>query len=119
MAHDHALAERIRTILAAEPDLTERRMFGGLAFLIGGHMAVAVSGRGDGLMVKVDPDDRAEMLETTAARVTRMGDREMTGWVDLDADAVSTDAELERWVEIGANIARALPPKAPKAPPAS
>ena len=116
MAYDEALADRVRGILAGEGDLIERRMFGGLAFLIGGNMAVGVSGQG-GLMVRVGADASARLAATTAAEPMLMRGREMTGWLRVAADALDDDAELAVWVERGADVARALPPKR-KDPPA-
>lgn len=115
MAYDEAMAERIRDVLAAEPDLIEKRMFGGLAFLIGGHMAVAVSGQG-GLLVRVDPEAGARLIAAGTAAPMEMRGREMTGWLRVAADAVRTKRTLTTWVERGAGTARALPPKRPKAP---
>lgn len=110
MAVDVALAERVRELLLGEPLLGERRMFGGLAFLIGGHMAVVVSGRG-GLMVRVDPGEADRFVASGAATVVEMRGRPTRGWVRVDADAVRTRRQLERWVDRGVIIARALDPK--------
>ncbi|MFP5021139.1 TfoX/Sxy family protein [Pseudonocardia phyllosphaerae] len=113
MAYDEGLAAGVRTLLADEPALTEKRMFGGLAFLLGGHMTVAVS-RGGGLMVRVDPERAAELL--TRPRVERMvmGGREMAGWLRVsgtpDIDDLDGD-ELAGWVTEGVAFVRTLPPK--------
>ena len=85
-------------------------MFGGLGFLVGGNMAVAASGQG-GLLVRVDPDEGAGLVETTHAYPMEMRGREMLGWLRLDSDDVRDDAELATWVERGVSYARALPPK--------
>ena len=85
-------------------------MFGGLGFLVGGNMAVAASGQG-GLLVRVDPDEGAGLVETTHAYPMKMRGREMLGWLRLDSDDVRDDAELATWVERGVSYARALPPK--------
>ena len=106
MAYDEKLAARIRDLLEREPDLTEKRMFGGLAFLVGGKMAVAASGQG-GLLVRVDPDRSEELVATTHARPMEMRGREMAGWLRVDP----AGDELAGWVERGVAFARSLPPK--------
>jgi hypothetical protein len=110
MAFDEALAQRIRDALEGEPGLREQRMFGGLAFLIGGHMAVAASGQG-GLLVRVDPADHDGLIETTNARPMEMRGREMRGWLRVDAAEVEEDEALARWVERGVGYAHSRPPK--------
>ena len=110
MAYDEELADRIRELVADEPALTEKTMFGGLAFLVGGNMAVAASGQG-GLLVRADPAQSAELVDTSAARLAEMRGRQMPGWLRLDTDDVPTKAELARWVELGVSFARSLPPK--------
>jgi TfoX/Sxy family transcriptional regulator of competence genes len=110
MAYDEELADRIRALLGDEPRLSEQRMFGGLAFLIGGNMAVAASGQG-GLMVRVDPAQSEELVAGGVARPMVMRGREMAGWLRVAADAVQTPDELGRWVRLGADYARSLPPK--------
>jgi TfoX/Sxy family transcriptional regulator of competence genes len=110
MAYDEALAERIRELVATQPNLTEQKMFGGLGFMIGGHMAVAASGQG-GLMVRVDPDGAADLLQDGTARPMEMRGREMAGWLRVDANAVATRRQLEKWVTIGTTYVRSLPPK--------
>jgi TfoX/Sxy family transcriptional regulator of competence genes len=110
MAYDEELAGRIRALLADEPDLTEKKMFGGLAFLIGGNMAVAASGQG-GLLVRVDPARSDTLVASTNARPMEMRGREMAGWLRLDSQDVGTKRELSKWVERGASYARSLPPK--------
>lgn len=111
MAYDLELAERIRDCLAAVADLDERKMFGGLAFLIRGNMAVVASGRG-GLMVRTGKDAAAELVATTDAEPMQMGDRTMGGWLYLASEHVADEEALERWVARGAATALALPPKA-------
>lgn len=106
MAYDEALAERVRLLLAAEPSLTEKKMFGGLAFLIGGNMAVAASGEG-GLLVRVEPEQSDALVSSTGARPMVMRGREMKGWLRV----VPADDELAEWVERGVGYARSLPPK--------
>jgi TfoX/Sxy family transcriptional regulator of competence genes len=110
MAYDENLAGRMRELLAAEPDLTERKMFGGLAFLIGGNMAVAASGEG-GVLVRVDPAESAKLVATTDAQPMEMRGKEMRGWLRVGADVVASEHELGAWVEIGTSYARSLPAK--------
>jgi TfoX/Sxy family transcriptional regulator of competence genes len=110
MAYDEGLADRIRELVASEPDLTEQKMFGGLAFLIGGNMAIAASGQG-GILVRVDPDESDRLVSTTKARVMEMRGREMRGWLRLDLDDVSTKRELAKWAKLGTTYARSLPAK--------
>jgi TfoX/Sxy family transcriptional regulator of competence genes len=110
MAYDEDLANRIRELIAAEPDLTEKRMFGGLAFLIGGNMSVAASGQG-GLMVRVDPDETDALLAKPHAEPFEMRGRSMQGWLRVDTEGVRTKRELEPWVRRGVAYARSLPPK--------
>jgi TfoX/Sxy family transcriptional regulator of competence genes len=107
MAYDEALAHRIRELVANEQGLTEKKMFGGLAFLIDGNMAVAASGQG-GLLVRVDPAKSDELVASTDARPMEMRGREMAGWLRVDP---ADDDELSAWVERGVSFARSLPPK--------
>ncbi|NKY27581.1 TfoX/Sxy family protein [Nocardia gamkensis] len=107
MAYDEELAERIRELIVPGPELTERKMFGGLAFLIGGNMAVAASGQG-GLLVRVDPEE-GERLLGDAVQPMVMGGREMVGW--LRVTTTDDDKVLREWVERGVAYARTLPPK--------
>jgi TfoX/Sxy family transcriptional regulator of competence genes len=110
VAYDEALANRIRELLDGEPDLVEKKMFGGLAFLIGGNMAVAASGQG-GVLVRVDPDESEALVAASNARPMEMRGRTMQGWLLVDADDVRTERELASWVERGATYARSLPAK--------
>jgi len=110
MAYDEDLANRIRELLTAEPGVVEKKMFGGLAFLIGGNMSVAASGQG-GLMVRVDPDDTASLLEEPYAQPFEMRGREMAGWLRVDAAGVESSEALEPWVSRGVAYARSLPAK--------
>ena len=98
MAYDEELADRIRALLGGERDVTEMKMFGGLAFLVGGNMAVAASGQG-GLMVRVDPAESEELVASTGARVVEMRGRSMPGWLRVEAAQVEDYASLARWVE--------------------
>jgi hypothetical protein len=104
MAYDEDLANRVRELLAAET-YTEKRMFGGLAFLIGGHMAVTVSGQG-GLMVRCAPEQTDELVAREHAGPFVMRGRELSGWLRVE-DA----GDLRPWVEIGVAYARSLPAK--------
>lgn len=110
VAYDEVLADRIRELIAGEPKLTEQRMFGGLAFLIGGNMSVAASGQG-GLMVRVDPDATEALLTKPHARTFEMRGRAMQGWLRVDPEGVRTKRQLEPWVKRGVAYARSLPPK--------
>jgi TfoX/Sxy family transcriptional regulator of competence genes len=108
MAYDEGLAERIREEVAGEP-VTEMRMFGGLAFLVGGNMAVAASGQG-GLMLRCDPTDQDAFLDDGAEPMVMRG-KEMAGWLRIDSAAVEDDDVLRKWVERGTAYARSLPVK--------
>ena len=110
MAYDEVLAHRIRELLEDERGLGERRMFGGLAFLIDGNMAGAASGRG-GLMVRVDPDDTRALLRRAHVGPFVMRGKELAGWVRVDDDGVRTKRQLGTWVRRGVAYARSLPPK--------
>jgi TfoX/Sxy family transcriptional regulator of competence genes len=110
VAYDEDLANRIRELLAGEPGVTEQRMFGGLAFLVGGHMSVAASGQG-GLMVRVEPDDTDALLAKPHTRPFEMRGREMRGWLRVDPAGVRTKRQLTPWVKRGVAYARSLPPK--------
>jgi TfoX/Sxy family transcriptional regulator of competence genes len=110
VAYDEALAARIRSLVGAQRDLTEKKMFGGLAFLVGGNMAVAASGQG-GLLVRVDPAESERLVASTAAYPMEMRGREMPGWLRIESDQVADDAELTAWVERGVVYAGSLPAK--------
>ena len=110
MAYDHELAHRIRELLGAESGLTEKKMFGGLAFLIGGNMAVAASSQG-GVLVRADPVQSERLVATTNARLMEMRGRRMKGWLRVDPDDVRTERQLTKWVKLGATYARSLPAK--------
>src|SRR5881397_3366615 len=110
MAYDEDLAERIRELVAGERGLTEKKMFGGLAFLIGGNMAVAASGQG-GILVRVDPVESDELVATTNAFPMKMRGKSMRGWLRVAAEHLGTKPELANWVELGTAYARSLPPK--------
>jgi TfoX/Sxy family transcriptional regulator of competence genes len=110
VAYDEELAARIRALVAGEPGLTEQKMFGGLAFLVGGNMAIAASGQG-GVLVRVDPERSDEVVASTEAYVMEMRGREMRGWLRVDAEHVRTDTELAEWAQLGTAYARSLPAK--------
>jgi TfoX/Sxy family transcriptional regulator of competence genes len=110
MAYDEALANRIRELIDGEPGLTEKKMFGGLAFLIGGNMAVAASGQG-GIMVRVDRAESDALVAKTRAYPAVMRGRPMQGWLRVDVDQLRTKPQLARWVELGTEYARSLPAK--------
>jgi TfoX/Sxy family transcriptional regulator of competence genes len=113
VAYDEDLAKRIRELIGDEPRLIEQKMFGGLAFLIGGNMAIAASGQG-GALVRVDPADGEKLIDTTAAEPMEMRGREMTGWLRVDAEHLRTKRQLEKWVKLGTTYARSLPVKKAK-----
>jgi TfoX/Sxy family transcriptional regulator of competence genes len=110
MAYDEDIANGVRELLAGEPAVTEKQMFGGLAFLVGGNMAVAASGQG-GLMVRVAPEDTDDLVAKPHARPFEMRGRPMQGWLRVDAEGVGTKRQLEPWVRRGVAYARSLPPK--------
>jgi hypothetical protein len=108
--YDEKLANRIRELIGDEPGLTEQRMFGGLAFLIGGNMAVAASGQG-GVLVHADPDESDELVATTSACLMEMRGRSMRGWLRVDPEDLGTKRQLTKWVELGVAYAKSLPAK--------
>jgi TfoX/Sxy family transcriptional regulator of competence genes len=110
MAYDEQLAERIRNLVAGERGVTEKKMFGGLAFLVGGNMAVAASGQG-GLLVRVDPDESDRLVASSAAQPMEMRGRQMPGWLRVDAGDLRTKRQLAPWVNRGVSFARSLPTK--------
>jgi len=110
VAYDEQLAERIRGALAGRDDVDERKMFGGIAFLVSGNMAVGV--RGDEMMVRVDPEDSDELIAAEeGAGLMKMGARTMKGWLGVSGEAVAEDGDLKRWVARGEEFAASLPPK--------
>jgi TfoX/Sxy family transcriptional regulator of competence genes len=110
VAYDEDLAARIRELVAKEKGLSEKKMFGGLAFLIGGNMAIAASGQG-GILVRVDPDQSDKLVASTKASVAIMRGRAMPGWLRLDSADVRTTPQLSKWVTLGTTFARSLPAK--------
>ncbi|WP_182376629.1 TfoX/Sxy family protein [Nocardioides sp. WS12] len=115
MAYDEGLAGRLRELLDDDPalaghELTEKKMFGGLGFLIGGNMAVAANSKG-GLMVRVDPAQTEQLIADTAATRMHMGERTMNGWLHVDLADCATESALRTWVDLGSSYAATLPPK--------
>jgi TfoX/Sxy family transcriptional regulator of competence genes len=110
VAYDEDLADRMRELLAGTRGLTEQKMFGGLAFLIGGHMAIAASGQG-GALVRVNPEQSDKIVATTKAQPMEMRGRQMEGWLRVDSDDLRTKRQLEKWVKLGSNYVQSLPPK--------
>jgi TfoX/Sxy family transcriptional regulator of competence genes len=110
VAYDEDLADRIRQLVVGEPALTEQKMFGGLAFLVGGNMAVAASGQG-GILVRVDPAESEKLVASTSARTMEMRGREMHGWLRVAAEDLGTRRQLAKWVDLGTTYARSLPAK--------
>jgi TfoX/Sxy family transcriptional regulator of competence genes len=112
VAYDEDLAGRIRDLLAEQPDLTEKKMFGGLAFLVRGHMAIVASGRG-GALVRVDPDRAVALVARGSAEVAVMRGRPMTGWLRVTDENLRTTRQLDRWVTLALDRVGSLPDKAP------
>jgi TfoX/Sxy family transcriptional regulator of competence genes len=110
MAYDTELADRIRELVAPVGGVEEKRMFGGLAFLISGNMSVAASGQG-GLLVRVPPEDTDQLLRRAHVSPMVMAGREAQGWLRVDSNGVKTKRQLQSWVSRGVNYARNLPPK--------
>jgi TfoX/Sxy family transcriptional regulator of competence genes len=110
MAYDEDVADRIRAMVGGEAKLTEQKMFGGLAFLIGGNMAIAASGEG-GLLVRVDPASSDKLIATTPAEAMVMRGRAMDGWLRVASEHVRTKRQLAKWVDLGTSYARSLPVK--------
>jgi TfoX/Sxy family transcriptional regulator of competence genes len=110
VAYDEDLADRIRELIGGADRVSEKRMFGGLAFLVGGNLAITASGQG-GVLVRVDPARAEKLVATSKAQPAVMGGRRMRGWLRVDADDLRTKRQLERWVKIGAAVAGTLPAK--------
>jgi hypothetical protein len=110
VAYDEDLAYRIREIVQGEPGLTEKPMFGGLAFLINGNLAVSASGRG-GVLLRVDPADTPALVQRPEAKRFEMRGRELTGWLHIDPAGLATKRQLASWVSRGVRYARSLPAK--------
>ena len=110
MAYDRELAERLREALEGQRGLTEKAMFGGLAFLINGNLAVSASSRG-GLLLRCPPENTELLTDNAGVDRFVMRGREMDGWLRVDPSAIDTDADLARWVAVGRDHAESLPPK--------
>jgi TfoX/Sxy family transcriptional regulator of competence genes len=110
VAYDEDLADRMRELLADQRGIVEKKMFGGLAFLVGGNMAIAASGQG-GALVRVDPTDSDRLIETTPAEAAVMRGRVMRGWLRVEREDLRTKRQLEKWVKLSSTYARSLPPK--------
>ena len=110
MAYDEDLADRLRELLAGEGAITEKKMFGGLAFLLNGHMCVSASGRG-GLLARIDPADTTAAIERPHAARMEMGRRQMDGWITVAPDGVRTERQLAAWVQRSVSYVKTLPPK--------
>jgi TfoX/Sxy family transcriptional regulator of competence genes len=110
MAYDEDLANRIRELIAAEPGVVEKRMFGGLAFLVGGNMAVSASSQG-GLLLRCDPAQTDALVARPHAARFEMRGRAMDGWLRVAPEGIARKRELQRWVSVGVSYARALPAK--------
>jgi TfoX/Sxy family transcriptional regulator of competence genes len=108
MAYDEELADRIREIVRGESGLSEKRMFGGLAFLIDGHLAASASNQG-GMLVRVDPAETEALVSEPFVAPLEMRGRAMTGWLRVGREAVTTDDALRSWVTRGVDYARSLP----------
>lgn len=110
MAYDEDLADRVREAIQGVDGITEKRMFGGLAFLLRGNMAVSVSGRG-GLLLRCDPEQTDSLVAASGVDRFEMRGKEMDGWLHVDPEAIETDQDLRRWVGVGVGYAGSLPPK--------
>ena len=107
MPYDEDLAQRVRELIGAEDDLEEKRMFGGIGFMLGGNLAVAASGQG-GLLIRVDPQSAPALLTEPGAGPMQMRGREVEGWLRVDREALEKSDALEAWVERGVDRARSL-----------
>lgn len=110
MAYDEELAQRVADLLAGEPGVTSRKMFGGLGFMVDGHMAVAAASDGS-LMVRADPTDSQAWVDGTSVAPMEMRGRPMTGWLLVSAEGLDGDNRLQVWVDRGVAFVRTLPPK--------
>ncbi len=110
VAYDEDLAWRIRELLSDEPGVSEKKMFGGLAFLVSGHLAIAASGQG-GVLVRTDPAQTDRLVDSTKAEIAVMRGRPMQGWLRVAGEHLGTKRQLAKWVQLGAAYAGKLPPK--------
>lgn len=109
MAYDEELADRVRELVDG-PSVTEQKMFGGLAFLVDGNMALAASSQG-GLLVRVGPATSGELIATTAAEAMVMRGRPVAGWLRIPSDHLRATRQLRTWVERGVSFAQSMPAK--------
>ena len=109
MAYDEGLAERLRDVLSEHPNLTEKKMFGGLAFMLNGHMFCGIVG--DELMVRVGPQEYEDALSQSHARHMDFTGKPMKGYVYIEPDGFESDEDLIMWANRGADFVRTLPPK--------
>lgn len=109
MAYDEGLAERVRLVMGTGIHVTERKMFGGIVFMVGGNMAVGVSG--DELLVRVGPDAYDDAVALPHAREMDFTGRPMRGFVYVSVEGIAEDEDLEAWIDRGASFAASLPPK--------
>jgi hypothetical protein len=110
VAYDTELADRIRFVIGTGPGITEKKMFGGLAFLIGGNLAISASGQG-GALVRVDPADTDALIATANATLAVMGGRPRRGWLRVSSEDLDSDEQLTEWIERAVGYTRSLPPK--------
>jgi hypothetical protein len=110
MAYDEELADRIRAMLATDHDVVEKKMFGGLAFLVGGNMSVSASGQG-GMLLRCPPDETEALVGDPHAARFEMRGKAMDGWLRVESEGLDSEADLRRWVDVGVGYARSLPPK--------
>ena len=110
VAYDEELAERLREVLEGQPQLTEKRMFGGVGFLVGGNLAISASGQG-GVLVRVDPQQSDRLVATSPAEVAIMRGRPMEGWLRVASEHLRTRRQLARWAGLGVTFAGSLPAK--------
>ena len=110
MPYDEKLAQRIRTLLAKERNVTEKKMFGGLGFLVRGNMCVSASGKG-GMLVRIDPEESDKAISRPHATLMKMGGRTMAGWIRVDAAGFKSERQLESWVNRALEYVKTLPAK--------
>ena len=110
MAYDERLAQRLRTLLAKERKVTEKKMFGGVGFLVRGNMCVSASGKG-GMLVRIDPEKSGEAIARPHATLIEMGGRKMAGWIRVDAEGLKSERQLESWVNRALEYVKTLPAK--------
>jgi TfoX/Sxy family transcriptional regulator of competence genes len=110
MPYDEKLAERLRTLLAKERNVTEKKMFGGIGFIVRGNMCVSASGKG-GILVRIDPEESDAAIARPHATLMEMGGRKMAGWIRVDAAGLKSERELESWVRRALEYVKTLPAK--------